>query len=269
MQYMSQDAVGVVASLLGFLLSRQLTPDQLDAWGWRAIFLLGVVIVPFGLIMRRSLPETLDAPEALAPGEGVVRMDVRKAIALGFVLIGFGSLVSYVLNYFTTYASETLKVSLTLAFGTQIASSLASVISDPLGGWMSDRLGRKPVMLWTQLATVVLAIPAYVAIAHYKTAPVMLGFAFGLSLIYGVGTNAVLVAVTEAMPKHQRSVALGLAYSLGVALLGGSSQFMVAWLTRLTGSNLAPAWYLTAGSIPIVLAILMMPETAPFKIGRR
>jgi uncharacterized SAM-binding protein YcdF (DUF218 family) len=76
------------------------------------------------------------------------------------------------------------------------------------------------------------------------------------------------VAITEALPKSFRSVGIGLAYALGVATLGGSTQFVVAWLTRATHNPLAPAWYLTGGAAIILVAIFALPETAPRVLRR-
>lgn len=268
LQFMSQDAAGMVASLFGFLLASRLSDAQLDAWGWRVVFAAGILIVPVGLLLRRSLPETLDAPES-GEWSGADPPRVRGIFLIGFVLIGCGGLISYVLNYFATYATETLHMAKSLGFAATVVVGLSGVVFDVVGGWASDRFGRKPVMIWPLLATVALALPAYALLADHRSALFLLGAAAVLATTSDLSSAAVIVAVTEAMPKRTRSQSLGLSYAFGMCALGGSAQFVVAWLTQVTGSALAPAFYLAAGAAAVLCAVLAMPETAPGRAARK
>ncbi|MBW8811791.1 MAG: MFS transporter [Caulobacterales bacterium] len=266
LQFMSQDASGMVASLLGLFLATHLSETQLDAWGWRLVFAAGMLIVPVGLWLRNSLPETLEAPAAVGAvptAEPAPLMPLRRLYVLGFLIIGCGGLISYVLTYFTTYATETLHMARSLGFAATTVVGLAGVVFDPIGGWLSDRYGRRAVMIWPMAVLVAAAIPAYVLIEQHRTAGVLLGLAGLLAAANNLGSVAALVAVTEAMPQRVRSGGLGLTYALGMCALGGSAQFMVAWLTQLTGSPLAPAFYLAAGGAMVLASVLAMPETAP------
>jgi hypothetical protein len=76
-----------------------------------------------------------------------------------------------------------------------------------------------------------------------------------------------LVAITESLPHRVRSGALAIIYALSISIFGGSTQFIVAWLTRLTGSPLAPAWYMIGGVVVGLIALCVMPESAPIKVG--
>jgi hypothetical protein len=76
-----------------------------------------------------------------------------------------------------------------------------------------------------------------------------------------------LVAVTESLPHRVRSGALAIIYALSISIFGGSTQFIVAWLTRLTGNPLAPAWYMIGGVVVGLIALCVMPESAPIKVG--
>jgi len=82
-----------------------------------------------------------------------------------------------------------------------------------------------------------------------------------------LSSSSTLVAITEALPHRVRSAALGILYALSISIFGGSTQFIVAWLTRLTGNPLAPAWYMIGGVLVGLLALGVMPETAPIKVG--
>ena len=131
MQYTSQDFAAMMAGLAGALLASRLSDQQLQDWGWRAAMLLGACIVPFGLMLRKSLPETLHAAEdaVLAPdtGDGVSVPRVKlkpytKLILLGLIMLASGTIASYVLSYMTTYALATLKMTATVAFGATIVN---------------------------------------------------------------------------------------------------------------------------------------------------
>src|SRR5689334_15363603 len=116
MQYATQDGAVLAAGLVGTILASKLTAQQLQDWGWRAAMLLGASIVPFGLLMRRSLPETLEritreapspdaAPERIGPlGLG----PFLPIVVLGLMMLTAGTIGSYTLSYMTTYALDTL-----------------------------------------------------------------------------------------------------------------------------------------------------------------
>ena len=266
LQFCSQDISGLVAGLLGFGLAAALTEGQLDAWGWRLAMGAGAVIVPFGLALRRGLPETLDAPAA---HDDVDTPAPRRAFYIAaFLIIGCGGATSYVLNYFATYAGETLKMARTAAFAGATVGSLASVLSDVAGGWLSDRFGRRPVMIWPQVVLVLTAIPAFAAIAGYRSVAVVFAGVALLNVTASTASSSALVSITETLPRRIRSGGLGLVYALGMCAFGGSTQFMVAWLTQVTGSPLAPAWYLMTAAVVVLAAVLTLPESAPFH-GRR
>ncbi|HZZ34244.1 MAG TPA: MFS transporter, partial [Caulobacteraceae bacterium] len=198
-QYMSQDASVMVSGLVGFALSSALTDAQLDAWGWRVAFLLGGIIVPFGLILRRELVETLHVKPA--PGAAVtpadVHVDVRLIAVLGFAMLAGGTIVSYVLNYLTTYSTQTLHMATRIGFLATIVTGLVGVLIDPLSGWLSDKYGRKPVMIapWALLALV--TVPGFWFLSHSRTGEVLVAMTVALSPGSTLGGAAVLTAVTE------------------------------------------------------------------------
>ena len=175
LQYMTQDAAVLVAGLVGVALANLLTPGDLDAWGWRVAFLIGAVIVPFGLLLRGGLPETLIAARAAEPqGERTaLRPHVRIAI-LGLMLLGSGTIASYLLTYMTTYAGTTLHMKASLAFGATVMLGLCGVICDPVGGWLSDRYGRKRVMLAPWVLLLFLVFPAFWMLNHFRTSAALL-----------------------------------------------------------------------------------------------
>jgi MFS family permease len=156
----------------------------------------------------------------------------------------------------------------TFAFAATVTIGLCGVVFDMVGGWLSDRFGRKPVMLapWAFLLAAV--FPCFWVIAHLRTPAALLGASAVLAIPVAIATASVLVSVTESMPVRFRSGAIGTLYALSATVFGGSTQFVVAWLIRISGNPLAPAWYMT-GAVAIGLtAMALMPETAPRRSPR-
>lgn len=263
LQFFGQDAAGMVASLIGVLLASRLTETELDAWGWRVAMGLGVLIVPFGLMLRRSLPETLDR-EWPDPADGAPPPRAAFYVA-AMLVIGCGGVISYVLNYFATYAGETLHMARTAAFASTVVVGLCGVIFDVAGGLLADRFGRRPVMIWPQIVLILTAVPAFMAIVAYRSPAVLMAAVAVMAITTDLASSGALVAITEAIPRRTRSGGLGLTYAIGMCAFGGSTQFVVAGLTRLTGSPMAPAWYLTGAAVLVLGAVLTLPETAPFR----
>ncbi|MET0338012.1 MAG: MFS transporter, partial [Caulobacter sp.] len=182
-QYMGQDVAILIAGCLGVVLSNLLTPADLDSWGWRAAFLAGAVIVPLGLILRRSLEDTLHLPE---PPPAATRSpgDHRRVAILALAILSAGTVASYLLSYLTTYANSTLGMPVSLAFGATVATGLAGTVFDPIGGALSDRFGRKPVVVvsWGLLTLAVL--PVFWLVEQSRTPLALFGGAVVLTIAF-------------------------------------------------------------------------------------
>jgi MFS family permease len=268
LQSMSADGAVMIAGLIGVLLASVLSPAALESWGWRIALLAGAGIIPFGLAMRSRLLETLHLPQpdddsAVAPG-GYIRI-----IVAGLAMLAAATTANYVLEYMTTYASTTLGMPVRLALGATVVVGLCGVVCDPISGWLSDRVGRKPVMIVPWCCLLVSIFPAFHLLGATRTGVVLYSTTALLGVASTLSTATVLVAITEALPRRARSGGLAIMYALSISVFGGSTQFVVAWLTRLTGNPMTPAWYLIGGVTLGLLAILSMPETAPVKTMAR
>jgi len=154
-----------------------------------------------------------------------------------------------------------------LALGATVVVGLCGVICDPISGWLSDRIGRKPVMIVPWCCLLVSIFPAFHLLGAMRTGVVLYATTALLAVASTLSTATVLVAITEALPRRVRSGGLAIMYALSISVFGGSTQFIVAWLTRVTGNPMTPAWYLIGGVTLGLIAILSMPETAPVKTG--
>jgi MFS family permease len=259
----SQAIASSAGSLVGLGLSLVLTPDQLTDWGWRVALLLGTVIVPFSLLIRRSLPETIHAPDHLPAGH--VPAGVSRTVILGAMMISGATIATYLFNYMATYGQNTLGYSASISLGSTLAVNVARFFSILLGGWMSDRLGRRPLMIWPTLAFTLAIVPAYITLTSAHD-PVMFIVVNGLlAFVSTLPSGAVYAAVAESLPKASRARTFALVYALPVTFLGGSTQLVITWLLKVTGEPMAVAWYMVSAAAVALLAMFLIHESAPRK----
>jgi MFS transporter, MHS family, citrate/tricarballylate:H+ symporter len=266
-QYMTQDLAVLAAGLVGFMLTTWLSPAALDTWGWRAALLIGTAVVPIGLYMRHNLPETIDHA-----GHQVTTAEQRhvpaRLVVLALMLMMSATIYLFGLDYITTYAQDSLHMTPALAFGATVVIGLCAMIADPISGLLSDRIGRKPVMLGAVVILVFLLIPAYMVMIKLPSVAVVYGAIAILAVLQAFLTAPALITITESLPKAVRSGALAIIYAVATSVFGGTTQFAIKGLTDLTGSPLAPAWYMSGAVIIGGIAMALMPESAPIKAGQ-
>jgi MFS transporter, MHS family, citrate/tricarballylate:H+ symporter len=267
MQGASQGIAVLSASAVAVGLSFVLPADDLEHWGWRLAFAAGLLIVPFGLIARRKLPET--APHDLA-GRVIAAPAPRspipwRLVSLGLMLITSGTIGTYVGSYMTTFAMDTLHLPARAAFGVGVVNGACVLVFTPLGGWLSDRLGRKQVMIPSTCIAILLMLPAYgYMVAHPSALTLYLATA-AVSVPGALAGAPILVSITESFPSSMRCMAVGAIYALAVAMFGGTTQVVVAWLTHVTADPMAPTFYRLAAALIGLAAMLNLPESAPVR----
>ena len=264
LQATSADSAALVAGVVGVVLASTLDAAQLDAWGWRVAQLLGVCIIPFAFVLRRTLTETLTVPAAEDSG-GVSAKGYLRVFLLGVMMLSAATTNNYVLEYMTTYASNTLGMPAAISFGATAAIGASGLVCDTLGGWLSDRLGRRPVMIIPWLALIVAIYPSFWVLERLRTGTALLAVSAALNGIQTLSSATIIVAITESLPRRVRSGAFALIYALAISVFGGSTQFLVAWIIHATGNPLAPAWYMLGAVAVGLAAMTRLPETAPAK----
>ncbi len=264
LQAASADSAVLVAGLVGVLLAGAMSPAQLDGWGWRIAMLLGAAVVPFGLMLRTGLPEPASGPDIAPPATS--RRLSRIALQ-GVALLAGATISNYTLDYLTTYAETTLGLPARVALGTTAIVGLTGVIGDLAGGWLSDRYGRKPVLIVPACLLLVLVFPCFRALQHGHSAWVLYGAAAVLGTVSTLSTVSMIVVIAESLPRSVRSGGVAMIYAVSIAVFGGSAQFMIAWLIGVTGNPLAPAWYMEGAVLVGLCAMLTLTETAPIRTG--
>jgi MFS family permease len=263
----SQQLAIIFASLAGVVLATILTKEELYAWGWRVPFLLGVLVAPVALYIRRQLPETVAANTAHRSSGGVL-VDLlrhhRRTIVCGIFIICGGTVSTYVFTYMTTYAITTLGLSAAVGTTLTLTGAVASIAGFTIGAW-ADRFGRKALLVASRVVFLLILYPAYRGITSPDaTATTIITINVFLNFVFAIGIGALYVFLSEAFPAKVRSSGFGLVYSLGVTIFGGTTQFVVAWLIDWTKEPMVPAWYQIAANVAAIVAILLLaPEPEP------
>lgn len=269
LQGASQFASTFFAGVIGFVLTTTMAPGAFASYGWRIAMLIGATVVPVGLYLMRDLPETVHAHVQGEPDRGALVRSNMRVMLLGLAVLGSATVGVYCLLFIPTYAMQILGMKAQSTFGATMVVGLAGAALGPVAGLLSDIHGRKPVMIGLAVATLVLIVPGFALLDHFRTAPMLLAVAFLLAACHASGGAVAIMAIPEAMPPAVRSGANATVYALAIAVFGGSAQFNVAWLNNHTGNNLAPALYWSAAAIIGVIAMALFPESAPAILKRR
>ena len=272
-QLASQGLAALAASGCGLALSYMLSPADLAAWGWRIPFVLCLALIPVALFLRRSMPETLQAPAAKAvrPADRPARANVweHSGFIVLAVLIIMGATVStYAANYMTTYAIATLHLPASTALAATVIGGVSTFLFALIGGWLADRHGRRAVMLLPRLALTIVTWPLFLLIGLWPGPITLYATTIALTGLTAISATACFVAIPELLPRTIRATGLAIAYAVGVSVFGGSTQFVITWLLGATGNPSSPAWYVTATSLISLLAMLAVPESRGRQLER-
>jgi MHS family proline/betaine transporter-like MFS transporter len=257
-----------VGSLLavggGYLMARYLSPEDLDAWGWRILFLVGALLAAAMVPLRRLMDETETFTEVKDTAENTERSPLvtvlrshPRAVLVAFLVSSVGS-AAYFLNitnvptYLETAASIDSSTSLWL--GT--VAAVVAIVVTPFAGVASDRFGRRPVFILLGIIILATTIPAYMLLGGGTGSTALLGGA--LLAVPAAGWSAVAAsAVPEQFTAVGRFSGMAIGYNTATVLFGGLSPFVATWLMNVTGSPYAPAWYAVAiillAGIPMLL----------------
>jgi MFS transporter, MHS family, citrate/tricarballylate:H+ symporter len=261
LQHATQQVATFLSGVVGLTLALLLPPDALGAWGWRVAILIGVSVVPFALMIRRTLPETLHAHTHQRTTR-LSRPIIRLAL-LGAAMIAGNTIATYTMNYMGTYAVHTLGMAPARAFVANVTTGLFAAGFCILSGRLSDRYGRKPVMIGGTLALMLLGLPCFLLLSHWPGLAMLVVMSALMAACLGMHSPPILASLSESVPRHLRAGTLGIIYAVSVASFGGTAQFMAAWLTRQTGSPLAPAIYMTGALLVSLVGMALMKESAP------
>jgi MHS family alpha-ketoglutarate permease-like MFS transporter len=268
-QYVTLLAGQLLALLVQLGLQHLLTPAELQSWGWRVPFVLGAGAAVVALYLRRQMEETQDfrkqaaGEAALAAEEGRVRALLRHPREV-LTVIGMtlgGTLVFYT---FTTYAQKflvntagfTKEQSTLISFG----ALAVALLLQPLMGALSDRVGRRPVLLFFGVGAVLGTVPLLTLLSHATSTWGALGLLVVAMVILSGYTSINAVVKAELFPAHIRALGVGLPYALTLAIFGGSAEYL-ALQFKSWGNEPAYYWYVTAAAAISLVVYWRMADT--------
>jgi MFS transporter, MHS family, proline/betaine transporter len=267
-QMVGQGLAVLIGAILGAVLTKTLSPEAIDGWGWRIPFLFGLVIGPVGLYIRNSLAETQaflqsdQTSQSRTAGRRVLASHIKQILAC-FGIVVSGTISFYViLVYIPTFARSQLQLPLDQAFLAQAIGLACEVALIPICGALSDRIGRKPVMIASLLLSLVVPYPLFMWVSSSPSFSRLLVMQVVLCSVFGIGNGPVSTALGEQFPTRVRSTALAIGYNVAVMLFGGFAPFFVTWLIHATGTPIAPAFYLMFGAAVGLFAVLFLTERA-------
>ena len=277
-QMTGQVASLVVGTAFGVALTEIYTPEQLAAGAWRIPFAFGLVIVPVTWYIRRYLEETrafvaMREQRASAPGESIGMGLVTHARHL-FVSIGMiaASAVSFyaVYGYTVTYARTVLHLPVNGAFLAELAAACLMLLTIPAGGVLCDRFddARKQMLIGFLGLYFILMYPAYAWLAAAPTIARLVIVQLAISVVSGLFLGVYCTTMSELFPARIRSTSLSVANNVSVLIFGGFAQFFLTWIFKLTGSQIAPVYYVMGGIALGLIGALFMPERAEDTVRR-
>jgi len=260
---------GLLAVGFCAVLARNLDVAQLDAWGWRIPFLFGGALAGAVLVARNSIVETplFEEQPVGAPGaSGLLRYVLRfeaRGIALGFAISALGSVTYYIgITYVPSFLATAGRSNEAQALEFSSIAALVVIAVTPCFGWLSDIVGRKPVLLGLCLACVILPVAMFQLIASGSAEAAVAGVA--IMAVLGGGVSAVgATATAEQFSDAVRLSGLALGATTATALFGGAAPYVVHALQKLTGSAAIPGVTIAAVAACVGLTLAVFLRHSP------
>lgn len=263
-QLAGQGAAALLGACLGLILTHTMTAASFAAWGWRVPFVIGLLIIPVAVYVRRGLPElpVADATRAADAAQTSLYREHGVSVLLATLMMLWRTIPVYaVVYYMPSYLTRVTHLPAIVGFRASALSALILVVIAPISGRLADRLRRiKPLLLAMSGITTVLVYPVFWVTAHaHSQAPVLLSIGL-ISVFIALGASAGTVLVLEQLPTHVRARGIALSYALGVALFGGTAQFVVTALIKATGDPMSITWYVAPACFVSFCAVALFRE---------
>lgn len=262
-QSASQQVAIVIAAALGYALNQWMPATMIADWGWRIPFFVGCMIVPFIFLLRRNLEETAEFTArshrpSMRQVFGTLLQNWQIVVA-GMLMVALTTTAFYLITvYAPTFGKTVLHLSTADALLVTLLVGVSNFCWLPLGGALSDRIGRRPVLLAMTLLTLATAYPALSYLVQAPSFINMLLVLLWLSFIYGLYNGAMVAALTEIMPVEVRVAGFSLAYSLATAVFGGFTPAISTFLIQYSGDKAAPGYWMSFAALCAMCATLYL-----------
>ena len=269
----SQQVAVMFAAVLGIALTAALSPRQMTQWGWRIPLLVGCFLLPWLFILRRSLQETT---EFLSRPAHPRMQEIARSLAANWRLVILGMMMAtmttvcfYLVTAYTpTFGSTVLHLAARDNLIVTLCVGACNLLVLPLSGALSDRIGRRPILIGCTLTALATAYPALLWLVSAPSFVRLLGVELWLSVLYAGYNGAMAVFLTEIMPPEMRISGFSLAYSLATAVFGGFTPAICTYLIRVTGNRAVPGLWLSFAAVCGLSAALFLSLPAGTRLIR-
>src|SRR4030088_2162284 len=265
-QSASQQVAVMFAALVGVVLSSVLPPQKMQLWGWRIPLLLGCVILPFLFRLRRSLQETDEfAARKHRPDTREILRSLTAnwgIVLIGVMMVTMTTVSFYMITAYTpTFGSAVLHLASLDSLIVTLCVGASNLFWLPVMGALSDRIGRKPLLLTFTVLMLITAYPVMLWLVREPSFSRLLAVELWLSFIFGSYNGAMVVFLTEIMPIEVRTSGFALAYSLATAIFGGFTPAISTYLIHVTGNRAIPGrWLPFAAACGLAPPFLAKPQ---------
>ena len=237
----------------------------MTAWGWRIPLLIGCVIIPFVFLIRRSLTETEDFLKRKQRKHHPSPMEIFRStmanwriVLTGVMLVTMTTVSFYTITAYTpTFGQQVLKLTPNDSYIVTLCVGLTNLLWLPISGALSDRIGRRPILVSCAMLALVTAYPAMSWLVGAPSFGRLLAVELWLSFLFGCWNGAMIPFLTEIMPAEVRTSGFSLAYSLATAIFGGFTPLIATWLIHATGNKAMPGAWMSLAALCGLLATLV------------
>ncbi|QIQ21386.1 MFS transporter [Zophobihabitans entericus] len=245
-QFATQGVSTLMAALFGLILAKTLTEAQIYDWGWRIPFIFGLLIGPVGLYIRRHIDES-PTFKAAEKSQQPLKEIVTRQKSLFFIAVGLmviSTAINYMLNYVPTYATKTLGVASSTAYTATVVAGVILTVVTPMVGLLAEKVGRLPLMVGSLVLLLVTVYPGFSLTISYLSPTSLILLIGWLALLKSVYFATVPSMMADIFPVKTRATGMALSYNVAVTVFGGFAPMICTSLISLTGSSLAPSYYL-------------------------
>ncbi len=266
-QSASQQVAVLLAAMIGIALSSRLTPAAMNAWGWRVPLGVGCLIVPILFALRRTLPETRAfAGRTERPEWGHIFAGLARhwwPIGIGVLMTTLTTVTFYMSTVYTpAFGTKVLHLPPLPVFAVTAAVGVSNFFWLPVMGALSDRIGRKRVLLPVASLMLAFAAPAMLWLVQAPSFGRLLVVELFFSFVFGAYNGALVAFLTEVVPQHLRASGFSLAFSGATALFGGFTPAIATLLVQELHNPAAPALWLVAAAVVSLIAVLFAQPAA-------
>jgi MFS transporter, MHS family, proline/betaine transporter len=269
----SMGVANILGALAAFSVTTLLSPEQVLVWGWRIPFLFGLLILPAGLYLRRTLHETdsfqAEAERRSHDAAAVTRAPLveifahhKRELLIGFgVCILWATAVYVLIVYLPVYVQLTFGFNAHQAFGASLVANVAFVACCVIFGALSDRIGRRTMLFISASLLFICVLPLFLLLQAYPTTATLVGVLTAFCVLVASFVGVAPAGISEIFPTGVRSTGTSIVYNGAFTIFGGFAPAILTWFThRPGGSVLAPAWYVMLAAVVASIAIPFLSD---------